>query len=103
MRVYVSPDRVYEDLGAVRYRLTWELLKPEAEGKEDIDFDRDLDYRSGTFKTKKAAINNAKRLVKRGNTFFGVAIVTKQVVDWLSEADSIAEWSDTNDRETVEG
>ena len=100
MRVFVSPERVYEELGAVRYRLSWELLKPEAEGKEEIDFDRDLDYRSGSFKTKKAAINNGKRIVKLGNTFFGVAVVTKQVVDWLSEQDGIAEWSDTSDRET---
>lgn len=102
MRVFVSPECVYEELGAVRYRLTWELLRREAEGKEEIDFERDLDYRSVSFKTKKAAVNNGKRLVTRGNTFFGVAVVTKQVVDWLSEEDGIAEWSDTEDRETVE-
>jgi hypothetical protein len=56
MKVWVYPERTFEELGAVRYQLSWEELKPAAVGKEEYDPDTDVLYRIENFQDEQAAI-----------------------------------------------
>lgn len=99
--VWVYPEKKYEQLGAVRWEVSWEEVRPSAVGKEDIDPDRDLVYRYAAYKAKEAAMKKAKSLIDDFKTAFGAVTVTRQVVDWFVEEDRIAEWTDTSDSEEV--
>lgn len=99
--VWVYPDRKFEEIGAVRYRLSWEEVRPGAESKDDIDHDEDILSRSLAYKTKEAAMKKAKTLVEGCKTAYGEVSVIRQVVDWYVEEDRIAEWVDTSDVEYV--
>ena len=99
MRVWVYPEKTWEDFGAVRWELSWEELSPSAEGKEEIDYDTDIIYRYQAFKSKTPAMRRGRKLVDDGKTLFGVAKVKEQRVDWEVEEDRIAEWKDVKTSE----
>jgi hypothetical protein len=101
MRVWVYPERKYENLGAVRYELSWEEVRLSAKGKEEIDPDLDLVHRYATFKDKESALAEARKVVDSYQTAYGEVTVTRQIVDWYVEEDRIAEWADTKEREYV--
>lgn len=101
--VWVYPEKKYEQLGAVRYEVSWEEVKKEAQHKldanEDIDPDIDIAYLYKPFKDKEKAGAFAKKVVASGVTAYGAATVIKQIVDWYVEEDRIAEWADTSEQE----
>ena len=92
MKVWVYPEKVWVEFGAVRWVLSWEELKPSAEGKDEIDYDADIYYRRRAFKTKEPAMLEGRALVDGGKTLFGAASVTEQRVGWECEEDRIAQW-----------
>ena len=101
MKVWVYPERTYEELGAVRFQLSWEEVRLEARGKDEIDYDEDIIFRFQNFKTKAPALRKARHLVDGHKTAFGAAWVTRQVVDWYVEEDHIAVCVDTSEAECV--
>jgi len=101
-RVWVYPERVYEELGAVRYRATWEEVRPGAMEKDDIDPDMDIIHRFANYKTKEPALRKARELVDSRTTAYGSARVIRQIVDWFVEEDRVAEWVNTMDEEVID-
>ena len=103
MRVFVYPEKVYEELGARRWYISWEQLKPGRTVKpgEDIDFDRDTYTAYAAYKTKDAATKAAKRVLKSGKPFFGAITLIEQTVDWFVEEDRVAEWQDCGQPEEI--
>lgn len=99
--VWLYPERTFEQLGAVRYQVTWEEVRESAMDKDDIDIDADIIYRFANYKTKAAAIKKAKEVINNPRIAFGAANVTKQVVDWYVEEDKIAEWVNCGESEEV--
>lgn len=102
MKVWVYPEKKFEELGAERYQLSWEEVKPSAQGKEDIDPDSDISYCFQNFKTKEPAIKAGRKLVDGYKTAYGSASVVRQVVGWFVEEDRIAEWQNTSDEEVID-
>lgn len=101
-RVWVYPERQFEELGATRYQVSWEEVKPASKGKDDIDPDEDIIYRFANYKTKEAAMKKARQVVDGFITAYGGASVEKQVVDWFVREDRVAEWQDAGEREVVD-
>lgn len=101
-RVWVYPERTFEDFGAVRYSLTWEEVRASAKGKEEIDHDEDIISKFQSFPAKATAIKKGRELVDGYKTAYGQATVTKQEVGWYVEEDRIAEWQDTNEVEYID-
>lgn len=103
MRVFVYPEKVYEELGARRWHISWEQLKDGLEIKpgQDVDFDSDIYNVFAAYKTKDAATKAAKRILKSGKPYFGAITLTEQVVDWFVEEDRIAEWRDCGQPEEI--
>lgn len=99
MRVWVWPEREYREIGARRWKVSWYTARPGAPEGDDLDFDRDLIEHSAAYGTRSTAMRTAKR--RAGQAFFGVAHIREQVVDWISEADGTAEWSDVGELEEV--
>lgn len=109
MRVWVYPEKNYEELGAERYEVSWEEVKKSSRHKldanEDIDPDLDIEYLHASFRGKDAktkAMAYAYKTVGSGKTAYGCAEVVRQVVDWYVEEDRVAEWVDTNECESVD-
>jgi hypothetical protein len=104
MRVWVYPEKVYEDFGAKRWEVEWyevtekaraRVAAAEAKGEYDeFDIDRDIVARAVPFphRSKGLAIAFAKRKAHSEKSAFGHATVTEQTVDWYVEEDRIAEW-----------
>lgn len=89
------------DLGAVQYEITWDTVRPEALGKEDIDPDADIignvEYRA----TKDEAMRRAQEIFDAAiaepmNLAWGSVDVRKQVVALFDGDDyaNLAEWRD---------
>lgn len=108
MRVWVFPEKTYEDFGAERWEVewyevpeNWALLTDEQ--KENY-FPEDFPCQCRTF-TGVGAERMARQFAKRQATHranaFGCATVVRQVVDWYVEEDRIAEWSNVGDVEYV--
>jgi hypothetical protein len=103
MLVWVYPEKVHEPWGARRWTVEWEQLRPECKAadttqeNDGFDYDRDLRHIRKPFKTQAAAQKFARELVANGKTFFGVANVQEEVVDWYVEEDRVAHWTDTGD------
>lgn len=109
MRVWVYPEKNYEELGAERYEVSWEEVSKAARYKldanEDIDPDLDIDYLYRSFRgadAKAKAMAYAYKTVGSGKTAYGCASVTRQVVDWYVEEDRVAEWADTPETESID-
>jgi len=98
-KVLVYPERTWEFIGAVRWDVSTELVKPSSIGSQDIDPDIDIEYVHVPKTTWDGAVKTAKRLVKHQRIAFGAVRVQKQIVDWLCEEDHVAEWIDVGDSE----
>ena len=105
MRVFIYPERTYEELGMVRWICKWYTLpkgwKPEGCEEDSPDHDVMVCNRT-THKTEKAAIAAAKLHLKNDDDFYGNPVVHKQVVDWYVKEDRIAQWEDVGDPIDVE-
>jgi hypothetical protein len=100
--VWVYPEREFRPLGAVRYQVTWEEVKPRAKDKDELDHDLDINYRFANYNSKDDAMKFARAIVDSCKTAYGQATVTRQVVDWFVEEDRVAEWCDTKEVEYVD-
>jgi hypothetical protein len=103
VRVWVYPEKKYEELGARRWVAEWDELRPGCKAKDttqendEFDYDRDLIKRSVALPNKDDAIAAANRVLESGAPFFGVVEVQEQVVDWYVEGDRIAHWDWSGD------
>jgi hypothetical protein len=105
MRVWVYPEKVYEELGAKRWEVEWQTVSPkalkriaeaEARGEYDeVDIDSDLISHFVVYphRAKGLAMAYARKMVNCANSAFASVMVQEQVVDWYVEEDRIAEWS----------
>lgn len=107
MRVWVWPERVWEEFGAERWVAEVEVV-PERwavmteEEREDVDpgcFPVERFVFRGA-KAQQQARAKAKRILYR--SAFGQARVQKQVVGWYVEEDRVAEWDDVGETEYVD-
>ena len=102
--VWVAGDG-YRPFDAVRYEVEWITVKPSAQGKEDVDPDFDTVTHCEYFPDKAAAMKYGQEVFDReaalSSLCWGVVTVSKQVIDWLSEDDGIAEWTDGNESEEI--
>lgn len=106
MRVWVFPEKVYEELGAERWEVewwevpaNWALMSDD--DRENYDPDR-FPCCYETFRgagAQKKAQRFAKRQASHRANAFGSATVTRQVVDWYVEEDRVAEWSNAGEPE----
>lgn len=111
IRVWVYPEREWQDLGAERYEVEWQAVTPralkriadnEAKGEQDeVDPDRDLEWHYRHYSDRAKALKGARAIVNFGKTAYGCATVTKQVVDWFVEEDRVAEWADVGEPDYV--
>jgi hypothetical protein len=102
MKVFVYPEKTREELGAIRWVISWEQLKNSVPPNgEEIDFDRDIDYMFVGYSTEEKARNAAKRVLKGGKPYFGSITLQKQTVDWFVKEDGIAEWADIGQSEEI--
>lgn len=99
MRVWVYPEKTYEELGAVRWVAETELVKKASLGKEECDPDVDIEYVGASRKTYEAAKLAAEKMLRHDRIAYGAVRVQKQVVDWFVEEDRVAEWADVGDAE----
>jgi len=101
MKVFVYPEKTWEELDAIRWTISWEQLKPGLTLGEEIDFDSDLDYFHVGYPTEQAARHGAKKILDAGKPYFGAITLQKQTVDWFVEEDRIAEWRDSGQPEEI--
>src|SRR5262245_18024252 len=104
MRVWVYPEKEYQELGAKRWEVEWYVVTEkaqrrvqdaEAAGRQDeYDPDRDIECECRSFphRAKGLAIAYAKRMANCDRSAYGCATVTEQVVAWYVEEDRVAEW-----------
>jgi len=108
-RVFVYPEKAFEELGTKRWEVEWYTVKPaahkrvrEAEARGELDeFDPDVDIvthrRVFPHRAKGLAVAFAKKMAECELSAYGQATVTPQVVDWYVEEDRIAEWDNAGD------
>ena len=104
MRVWIHSEKQYGRFGAERWSMEYYQLTPNGQRRMDADpdyewQDRDIECISSAFTTKEAAIEAASAAA---DSFFGVAQVQREVVDWLSESDGVADWEPAGDAVEVE-
>lgn len=102
MKVWVYPEKAWEEFGAERFEVEWETVKPSALARvraaeergecDEIDPDGDIRCHYRHYQTEAAAKRAARAVVNFGKTAYGSARVTKQAVGWYVEEDRIAEW-----------
>ncbi len=109
MRVFVYPEKAYEELGAKRWDVEWYTVGPkalkrvadaEARGESDeVDPDRDVvcHHKPFPWRAKGLAIAYAKKMANCERSAYGFAIITPEVVDWYVEEDRIAEWANAGE------
>lgn len=112
MRVWVYPDKEWQELGARRFEVEWQTVKPKAKARidaaeakgelDEVDPDTDLDYHYRAYTDKQKALRAARGVVNLRRTAYGCATVTEQVVDWYVEEDRIAEWANVGEPEYVD-
>ena len=103
MRVFVYPEKVYKSLGAKRWQVSWEQLKPSANKKQGDDIDFDAEY-SDSFlclRHRRKSTESAAKVLASGKPFFGAVTLTEQTVDWFVEGDRVAEWRDCGSPEEI--
>lgn len=101
MRVWTYPEKTMEELGARAWEVEWWTIRPGAKEDNDGDFDWDNDLESNCqrFKTRAAAEKFAKSIAIK--SFFGVAQLQEQRVDWYVEEQRVAEWVNVGNAEEV--
>lgn len=112
MRVWVFPEKTWEDFGAERWEVEWQTVGPkasariaaaEARGEQDeVDPDRDIVYHYKYYPTRAAALKAARGVVNLMETAYGSASVQKMAIDWYVEEDRIAEWVGVGEVEYVD-
>jgi hypothetical protein len=103
MQVWVYPEKVYQQLGDVRFEVEayvvpqgWDTWTEDQ--RENFDPASHLClHRYAATETEARKI--ARQMLKRDDLSFGSVIIQKQVVDWYVEEDRIAEWSDAGEPE----
>lgn len=109
-KVWVYPERNYEDFGAIRWKVEWEEVNPEAlkyaqaDDSYEIDPDSDLVRYRRYYKTQAAAQREARLWFKKRSDWlaFGTFFIQQQSVGWYVEEDGIAEWQDVGEPECIE-
>lgn len=101
MKVLLYPEKTWAELGAVRFEVATELVKPGAMGKDEIDIDEDLQRVSVACLTHEEAVAKARKILERDDVAFGAVSIQKQVVDWFVREDRVAEWADVGDSEEI--
>lgn len=101
MRVKLYPELTFAELGAIRFELSTEIVKPDAMGKHEIDFDNDIRIVHWAFPTEEQAREYAAKVLDRDDLAFGAVTLQKQVVDWFVREDRVAEWSDAGESEEI--
>jgi len=103
MRVWVYPEKVYQDLGDVRWEVeTFVVPKGWATWTEDQRENFDPASHPCLYEyaaSEQAARRIARRMLKRNDLSFGSVTIQKQVVDWFVEEDRVAEWTNAGDPE----
>jgi hypothetical protein len=108
MRVWVYPEKEWQEFGAERLLVEWDAMTPsalkrqEADPDYEWDIDRDIETRYEPFQSLVLARQRAKRILKAGKTAFGQVRIQPQRVDWFVEEDRIAEWADAGECEYVD-
>jgi hypothetical protein len=109
MRVFVYPEKTYEELGAKRWEVEWYTVKAKALQRvrdaeacgdyDEIDPDRDVVCHYATYphRAKGLALARAKKEAACELSAYGSATVTEQAVDWYVEDDRIAEWANVGE------
>lgn len=101
MRVFVYPEKTWENRGARRWQLSWEQLRDTSKAHEEIDFDLDLINMFANFPSVDRARDAAKKILASGKPFFGSITLTEQIVDWFVKEDKVAEWCDCGQAEEI--
>lgn len=101
VRVLLYPEKIYAQLGDVRYLLSTEVVRPECIGKDEIDIDSDLITKSWAFTSEEKARERAATILERDDLAFGAVTLQKQIVDWFVQEDNVAEWSDAGESEEI--
>lgn len=109
MRVFVYPEKSYEELGAKRWDVEWHTVKTkalervrkaeESGGTDEIDPDSDIVtwHKPFPWRAKGLAMAYAKKMAACDDSAYGCATVTPEVVDWYVEDDRIAEWANAGE------
>lgn len=108
MRVWVFPEKTYEELGAERWEVEWYEVPDNwallSEDEKDCFDHADFPCFSRSFRglgAERKARQFAKKQSEHRANVFGAATVTRQVVDWYVEEDRVAEWSNVGETEYV--
>ena len=109
MRVWVYPEKTYEEMGAERWVAQTEVVPANwaaltEDQREHFDRD-DFQMKSWAFTGPTAyesARSKAKSVIDSGQTVYGSVILQRQVVNWYVEEDRVAEWVDVGETEYVE-
>ena len=104
MRVWVYPEKQYEDLGAERWEVEWHEVPGNwalmTDDQREECNPEGMVCRHQYFRGPKAeqqALKVAAKQCKHRASAFGCATVTRQVVDWYVEEDRVAEWTDVGE------
>lgn len=102
MRVWVYPEKVYEELGAERWSVQWYTAPRKWDGMEDGDGPSpdEMVCHESHHATEHEARTAARARVE--DDYYGCPIVQREVVDWYVEEDRIAEWTSAGDPIYVE-
>lgn len=93
----------WEDFGAVRYKVEWQTVKPEAQNNQDFNYDEDLAAHCRYFPESEYALAQAftQHVLTHEQPFCGLVTITKQTVAWFVQEDNVAQWEDTSDPEYI--
>lgn len=102
MLVWVYPEKKREEFGAIRWTVSWYVLKPGVDPESEWDpYSATREVCRG-FKTHAAAMREARRAYDSGDaSLFGCVEIQKQRVDWYVEEDRIAEWVNIGEHEEL--
>lgn len=103
MRVRINGNG-WADFGAIRYKVEWETVKPEAQDNAEFDYDEDLTahYRYFTELEYTLAQAFARHVLSHENPFYHLVTITKQTVTWFVKEDQVAQWQDTSEPEYID-
>jgi hypothetical protein len=97
MKVWIGEEKRYIDVGTKQWAITWWTLRPEARGKEEPDFETDLEENVVARKDRETAEKLAKNVAR--HSYFGVATLQEQRAGRVEG--SYGEWQDVGRSEEV--
>ncbi|HWN84095.1 MAG TPA: hypothetical protein VNN99_03055 [Vicinamibacterales bacterium] len=108
-RVRIFPGGAEARIGDERYEVEWQEMtaagqkRHDADPNRDHDPDRDERHVREYCATLEQARTKAAAIVAGGTTVYGVATVTRQVVDYIDGGPrDVGEWNDVGDPEYVD-